>query len=303
MNNKLKTSILALSIVGALGAGVAVAQSADTPKSVQGESVEPANEVAIPELLKGSEFSDIESRKGPRNMAFIQGTITETGKGFSAIVSDDGKLVGIRTAEGSSLPDSVSASLLPEAVRSYPVTSELVVLSAIGTRGDATMITGQDSSGDKVKAIFNADGKLMKFIRSDGYGIGRDRDDMMMFRFRDGLHDSGSRRGDPKHDKGRDRGKAEQHRSGDRPHNGHNRGDNDDRRGPPPPARSDAASVDDAVFDQNTIRSAVEDAGYTRLGDVHKSADGITVNAVNSRGENVSVVVDPQGEVIREIIR
>lgn len=267
MSSKLKTSALTLSLMGVLSTGIAAAQDApatDTP-AVQGQTG--TVELAIPELLQDDAFADVESRSGRRGGLMIEGSIVESGKDFDAMVNSDGELVGIRTAEGSALPVAVVEALLPEAARANPVLSEITELNAIGTRNGAVMIGGQDAAGDQVRIGFDAEGQLQHFDRGERGGK----------RMRGDSHGArGAKRGGDDH--GQRDGRARRGGEGATPM--------------PPP-------VDEAA-----LRSAVEAAGYTDLGETLQGRGrGIAIDAVNPQGETVTVFVSPRGEVIRETAR
>lgn len=220
----------------------------------------------------------------------VEGTIVETGKNFDAMVNSDGELVGMRTAEGSALPASVLEALLPEAVRGNAVLAEIDTVSAIGSRDGAVMAAGQDAEGEKVRIAFDAEGELVHFNRGDDRG-GRGGHGMDDRGGKGPRGDRGGERGDHGHGgKHGDKGPRGD-RGGDR--GGERGGDRGGDRGP------DAAPVDEAA-----VRSAVEGAGYTDLGDLSDARGrGIAIEAVNPQGEEVLVIVNPEGEVMRETAR
>lgn len=304
MSSKLKTSAASLALIAMLGAGLVSAQTtwaqeAPAATTEQGTAAETAPAVALPEILQGDAFSGVTSRPGPRGGLMVEGTIAETGKSFDALVSPDGQLRGIRTAEGSSLPQAVVDALLPEAVRGHAVLSEITELNAIGTRDGAVMASGQDASGDEVRIGFDADGALMHFDRGDrgergGPWMGGDRG---------GPWKGGDRDHDMKGDHGDHGKKGPRERDGDHGRKGPRDGDHGDRaeRGPRP--GMPGAPGDLPPPDGAAIGAALDAAGYTELGAPRPGPEGIVIEALNPQGEPVVVVVTPAGEVVRETAR
>ena len=304
MSSKLKSSILVFSLMGALGGGMAVAQTAPATPDTDADApatTAPADTaealVQVPEFFQSDDFADVESRPGPRGGLFVDGSIAETGKDFDAIVSSEGELMGVRTAEGSALPQALVDELLPEAARAHPIMSEITELSAIGSRGGAVMIGGQDASGDDVRIGFDEDGELMRFERGEhgdrgkrGFGKHGERDD----KGQRGYHDEKSERGDHGGDRDRMGARDSGPRDGGPRDGGQPQGGPDDR---PQPGQS-PAPVDEAA-----IRSAVEGAGYSELGEFSPNPRGASFEALNPQGEEVVVFVTPEGEVVRETAR
>ncbi|WBU61161.1 hypothetical protein [Paracoccus albus] len=301
MSSKLKPSILVLSLMGVLGGGMAVAQTApaspdadaDAPATTApADAAESEAQVQVPQLFQSDDFADVETRPGPRGGLFVGGSIAETGKDFDAIVSRDGELMGVRTAEGSALPQALMDELLPEAARAHPIMSEIAELNTIGRRGGAVMIGGQAASGDEVRIGFDEDGELMRFERGDhgdrgkrGFGKHGERGE----KGQRGYHGDRSERGD----RDGDRDRMGQRDGG--PHEGGQSQGGPDGR--PQPGQS-PAPVDEAA-----IRSAVEGAGYSELGEFSPNPRGASFEALNPQGEEVVVFVTPEGEVVRETAR
>lgn len=292
MSSKLKASVAGMALLAVLGGamtatGIANAQTAPAPAEAPAATA-PAT-IAVPEILQGDAFTEVTSRPGPRGGLFVEGTIAETGKSFDALVNGEGQLMGMRTAEGAALPAAVVESLLPEAARASTILPEIAVLNAIGTRDGAVMASGQDASGEDVRIGFNAEGELMHFDRGgrEGRGgwMGRDggpRGDRGDHGDMRGKH--GDKHGDhgPRGDRG-DRGDRE------------GRGGPEGRRGgdmPPPPPVDEAA-----------LRGALESGGYTAVEDLRPTPEGIVIEATNPQGEEVLVMVTPEGEVVRETAR
>ncbi len=305
MSSTLKTSVAAMALLAILGPAAVHAQTAPAqtapaaPAPVEAPAPAPAA-VTLPEILQGSAFTDVTSRPGPRGGLFVEGTIAETGKSFDALVNDQGQLVGMRTAEGAALPAAIVAALLPEAARTNPVLPEIAVLSAVGTRDGAAMASGQDASGDDVRIGFSAEGALMHFDRGgrEGRGgwMGRE-DGPRGERGGDGWGERGGKGPRGEHGDRGDRGEHGRH--GDKGPRG-DRGDRGDRGAPPEgrPGRDLPPPVDEAA-----LRGALESGGYTAVEDLRPTPDGIVIEAVNPQGEEVLVVVTPQGEVVRETAR
>lgn len=281
MSSTLKTSVLALGLMGVLGGGLAFAQTV-APAT---EAAPAAAQVQIPAILQGDGFADVQAKPGRRGGLFVEGSLTATGKDFDAMVNSDGNLVGMRTAAGAALPQSVIDALLPEAARANPILSEIAVLNAIGSRDGAVMVGGQDASGDEVRIGFAADGELVHFDRGErakrGKGMGGDRDGK-------------GPRGD-RGDKGGRGDHGDHGRMGPRDGGSRDGGPRDGgaRNGGQPPAPVDEAA----------LRSAVEGAGYTELGDIARADRGLAIEALNPQGEAVLVIVTPSGEVVRETAR
>ncbi len=288
MSSKMKISALALGLMGVLGGNMAYAQTApaapeQTPAPAPAAPAPAPVAPAVPqtpEILQGDGFSNVEAKPGRRGGIVIEGTLTETGKDFDAIGDGNGNLLGIRTAEGSSLPQSVIDALLPEAARGNPILAEIAALHAIGGRDGAVMLGGQDAAGNDVRVGFDAEGELVLFNRGefakrwmrDGYGPRGDDDGWR------GSRGEGDHHGKRGHREG---GPRERGSWGDAPREG-------DQKPP----------VDEAA-----IRSAVEAAGYTELGTLNASRRGIAVEALNPQGEAVLLVLTPKGEVVRETAR
>ena len=296
MSMKLKTSVLTLALAGLLGPAVvggavgiisapALAQTAPDGQAggETGAEASGTAEQAIPELLQGDAFADVEARPGPRGARIVTGSIADTGKDFDAILSRDGTLLGIRTAEGSSLPQAVRDALLPEAARANPVLSEIAEMNAIGRRNGAVMASGQDASGDKVRVGFDAEGELVLFTR----GARSDHAGPWM-----------SGRGNWSGDGMRPRGDMAPHGKG--PH-----GERGARKAPPRDrdARQDRAPRPAPAVDEAALRAALEGAGYREAGEIRPGPRGVVIDAVNPQGEEVTVFATPDGEVMRETAR
>lgn len=315
MSSKLKTSVLAFAMMGVLGGGLAVAQTAPAPAAPETQTEQPGAtpaDVQVPDLLQGDAFSDVEGRTGRRGGAFFEGTIVESGKDFDAMVNAEGDVVGMRTAPGSALPQAVIDALLPEAARSNAILSEITELNAIGSRDGAVMIGGQDASGDDVRIAFDADGELVQFARGEHGKHGMGDHGKRGMGDRDGRGpggdkgDKAQREAGPRGDGPRGDGAREGGRDGDGP-----RGDGDrapregaEREGGPRGnAPRDAGQPPAPPVDEAALRSAVEGAGYTELGDMTPGDRGIAIEAMNPQGEEVVVTVTPSGEVVRETAR
>ena len=295
MSNYFKTSVAALALVAVFGSDLAMAQSStgseagNQPQAQMQTQPAPADdpaEVEIPEILQGPGFSDVTSREGPRGSTILQGSLTESGKDFDAMLNPEGELVAARTAEGTALPDELIESLLPEAVRNHPVTAEITELNAIGTREGSMMISGQDESGDALRIAFDDAGELIHFERGDGMRHGP----------------KGEMRGDkgPKDGKRGERGKHGDGPRGDGPRDAERRGN-----APRDPGRDGASAPDAgaAPSPEGALRDRLGEAGYTDLGRVNPQDDGATVEAVNPQGEPVTLTLDEDGEVTRETSR
>ncbi|SDE29792.1 hypothetical protein SAMN05421538_105186 [Paracoccus isoporae] len=294
------------------GADAPAAPADIAPQTPQTAEDEAGRADSLPQILQGDGFSDVTTRQGRRGGTLVQGVIAGTGKDFDAMLGPDGALRGIRTAEGSSLPDEVIGEMLLEAVRAHPVTAEIAELSAIGTRGEAVMLAGQDASGDAVRIGFDAAGELVHFSRGDDrMGPGGRGDEMG----RDKKRGDGARHGGRTRDGwSRDGGPGDGERRGGGPRDGEPRG-GDPRDGGPRDGGPrgdgprDGAAVrpspdqGGAPSEEAALRGEIESAGYTALGRFVPASDGATLDATNPQGEPVTLRLNPQGEVVEETAR
>ena len=285
--NILKRSVAGLALAAMLG-GAALAQTtapaAPQAQTTQTAPAAPATPVpttpapnaamtaeTLPEALRSLNLTELEIKRARQGGSRIEGDMAD-GTEIDAYVDDAGTLRMIRADDDAALPESVTGAMIPQAVRDNAILSQFATVSAVGLRGDGTiMISGEDEAGEELRAGFNEDGTLMQFGRGD--------DD----------RDRGERRG-----KGHGHGKDKGHGKGmEKGHGG------DDRRGDMP--RGDGPQG--AALTVDAARQALTDAGYTDIGAVLLDGPRTLAEAVNRAGETVTVTLNPRGEVVRETAR
>ncbi|MBU2958334.1 hypothetical protein Q4511_05955 [Paracoccus sp. 1_MG-2023] len=239
----------------------------------------------LPEALQSLNLSDTsveDARRGQR----VTGAL-EDGTTIEAMLNEDGELMGLRAEKDAFLTDEAIESLLPQAVRDNPILDQFEQIAGIRMMREGVAIGGQDADGDHVRAAFDETGRVMRFGRGDDEG----RPDMRRGGDRGEMHGH-----DRKGPEGRDgRGHGDRDHGG-RPHGDHMRGDHmKDGKGP----RGDRAPQIDA----DALTGDLEAAGYQDLGSVRANGERLTVDATNPDGDEVTLEVTPQGEVVREIAR
>lgn len=293
--NILKRSAAGLALAAMLG-GAALAQTT-APAAPQAQTTQtapaapapatPAPNAAmtaetLPEALRSLNLTELEIKRARQGGSRIEGDMAD-GTEIDAYVDDAGTLRMIRADDDAALPESVTGAMIPQAVRDNAILSQFATVSAVGLRGDGTiMIGGEDEAGEELRAGFNEDGTLMQFGRGDD---DRDRGDR---------GDRGERRGKG-HGHGKDKGHGKDMEKG---HGG------DDRRGDMP--RGDGPRGDGpqgAALTVDAARQALTDAGYTDIGAVLSDGPRTLAEAVNRAGETVTVTLNPRGEVVRETAR
>ncbi|TRW92138.1 hypothetical protein FNJ84_21160 [Paracoccus sp. M683] len=289
MSSKFRNTAAIIAIVTGLG-GAALAQTATptTPEAPQPPAAPVTVTVdTLPDVLKALNLQNIDIDQDGRRTD-VEGTLAD-GTQIEAKLDRAGQLRKIEADDDAPLPASVIEALVPEAVRSSDIYSQFATVEEIGlppaeSQMSGVMIEGSDALGEDLRAIFAEDGSLVRFGRGDDDR--RDRRDRRGDRSERGGHfggkhgDQGGRGGDhgPKGDQAR----------GDRPG-----GDGPAMGGGQPTAQLDDASV-------TTI---LTDAGYADLGSITRDGPRTTVEAVNAAGENVTVELNPRGEVVRETAR
>ncbi|MDO5630368.1 MAG: hypothetical protein Q4G22_00865 [Paracoccus sp. (in: a-proteobacteria)] len=278
----LRHSVAALALVSVLGSGVAaVAQTATPEAPAATQPAAPTQTPALtaetlPEALRALNMSDVEIRTGQRGGSRVTGTLAD-GTEIQAMVANDGTLRGVRADDDAALPQSLVDAVLPAPVRGNAIIQQFALISGFGVMPDMVMVGGQDADGQKLRAGFATDGTLMRFGRGDDRGPGMHGD-----------RDRGGKRGFD--GRGHDRGKGEYRGP---------RGDRGERGDAP--ARMDQRGPQ---VDESALRQSLTDAGYTDLGDfARQQGRGLTVNAVNASGENVTLELNRAGDVIRETAR
>ncbi|WP_323717548.1 hypothetical protein [Paracoccus aminovorans] len=288
MSRRFSTPVTLAALL-ALLAGPALAQ--ETAPAPQPPAAEAQAPVALPQALKDAGLTDVTSKRGRHDGSRIQGKLPD-GTELDAMLDAQGQLRGLRARGEAVLPQALVAQLVPQAVRDNAVFAELGSLQAVFTGERAVMLAGQDAEKNKIRAAFAEDGTLLRFGRGDKEGPG----------FQDGKHRKHDRHGkrgdgwrDGHHGKARDHGKRE-------------------GRGPdaPPPAGAapDAAPAGEAapqrqgaVIDRGALRLALTGAGYSRIGEIVQDGPRAVAQAVNPEGEAVSVEMNAEGRVLREINR
>lgn len=250
----------------AIGAGVTTASMA--------QDAAPAAD-ALPAPLAALNLQDIETKEGRRGGRKIEADLPGGGE-IEAWLDDQGGLRMVEV-EDVAMPQSLVEAMLPQAVRDSDILSQFAVIDQIGGRDGRVMVGGEDSAGEDLRAGFDQDGRLLRF--------GRDDDDGRRERRGGGQHD---RMGD--HDRGKGgHGKRGGDQMGQR-HGGDQMGE----------GRGGGRM---RMMDNATITEGLDNAGYTDLGEPRPAGPRMILDAVNAAGEAVTVEVDAQGEVIREIAR
>lgn len=83
-------------------------------------------------------------------------------------------LIGVEVDEGA-IPGELVAALLPQAVRDNEVIAQFGRIDEIGTRTGRVEVEGRDATGEKMRADFDADGRVLRFGRDDRRGSRHDR--------------------------------------------------------------------------------------------------------------------------------
>lgn len=255
---------LAATMIGAPLTGVA--QDAEAPAAAAGATQGAAE--TLPQVLQDLNLKDVKIRERRGGKA-VKGELAD-GTEIRAFVDDQGEVRGIFADDDAALPQALVERMVPEAVRGQEIFGQLATISGIFADERGVMVAGGDAAGDDIRAGFSADGTLMRFGRGDDMG---------------GEHMRGGKEGWGHKDDHR-----EDRRGRDDDRRGHDRHGERDHRGEGRPA----ALNDDAV------RKALSDAGYTDLGEIERQGPRAVVAAKNPQGEAVRVELSPKGEVMRE---
>lgn len=264
------------------------------------EQSQPA--IPLPKILQDARLSDVTQKTGPRGDSRIRGTLPE-GVQIEAMVDPEGELRGVRARDDAALPPALVAQLVPQAVRDNAIAAEIGRVQAVFSDPRGVMLAGRDAADNKVRAGFSLDGSLLRFARGEVEGPG----------FRE---EKGPRH-DHRHGKGRhgDRWADEDGPGAPPPPPPPPPGDEfappppPPGEAPPPPPPADAAETgaapapQAAVIDQGKVRAALTAAGYTSVGEITQDGPRTMAQAVNPEGETVTVELNPDGEVLREVNR
>lgn len=310
----LRNSVAALAVLTSMGAmalgGAAIAQNAAPAAEAQ---------QALPEALAALNLSDVDTRTGRRGTK-VTGT-TADGVEIEAMLAADGTLMGAHSDGEAALPQSLVEALLPQALRGNAALADIAAITGVGTREGMTMVMGKDSEGQAIRAGFAEDGQLMHFGRGDQMrgkgGMGHDGERGMG---RGGDRDGGKRQGRM----GDHGGKHERGMKGERGGKG---GDCDRMGGKQDGQRGmggmqgqrgmqgmggqqqDMGGMQGQGMGQapalspEAVMQALNDAGYTQVGTVTSNGRAVMAEAVNKAGDAVTVVLNPRGQVMREMPR
>lgn len=228
-----------------------------------------------------SSFGSITEVKQRPDHVAIQGR-QPTGAEIEARFDRQNALVGIEVEDGAIPADLVSA-LLPQAVRDTDIIAQFGRIAEIENRNGRIEVEGRDANGERMRADFDADGRVLRFGRDDGRGPRHDR--------------GGERRG------GRDaedRGPGDQ-RQGDRALRGPDgEGPRSERARGEGPRGAAAVPAD---FDAVAVNQRLTQAGYAGFGLLRADGPRLILEATNPQGEAVILELDRAGEVVRETAR
>lgn len=209
------------------------------------------------------------------------------GEDVEAVFDAEGRLIGLEL-DDAAIPASLVAALLPQPVRDAEAFGQFAGIEEIHNRGGVVVVEGRDEAGEKMKAAFDADGRLLRFGRDEdrgprqwrgraphGEAFRHGRDDMMGMMMK-GQGGHGDMRGAPM-------------RPGGPGHQGH---------GPAGGPRHEAPD-----FDTAEVNRRLTGAGYGGFGFLRMDGPRILLEADNPQGEPVTLELDPRGEVVRETAR
>lgn len=273
-DTKERTKVMSRKLLGIAAASLAMAAGLGTVSLAQ-DAAPAAQPGDLPAMLQALNLQDVEVKQGPRGGRKIEGDLPGGGE-IEAFVDAKGNVVMVE-ADDVDMPPSLLEALLPQAVRDNAMLSQFTEIERIGGFDGRVMISGEDASGEDVRAAFGEDGRLLRFGRGD--------DDDRRHGWREG-HRGDDRGGD----RGRMGGKDWHHGK-----EGPGRGPRDETRGPGhgmPPGLDTAA-----------LTGTLEAAGYSALGDARPAGPRLMLEATNPAGEPVMLEVDPAGEILRETAR
>ena len=209
------------------------------------------------------------------------------GEDAEAVFDAGNRLVGLEL-DDAAIPAALVEALLPQPVREAEAMAQFAHIEEIHNRAGAVAVEGRDEAGEKMKAVFDAEGRLLRF--------GRDED-------------RGPRewRGRAPHGEMMRQGPGMMWRGGPGP-DGHPRGMHMRPGGPEGrPGHSPAGGPGEAMpapgFDAAEVNRRLTEAGYGGFGFLRTDGPRILLEANNPQGEPVTLELDPKGEVVRETAR
>lgn len=275
MRNRFSSSIALSAMMAVLAAPLAAQEATKTPAPAT-QTQQPAAQTApvLPPELASAGLTDVTSKQGKRGETRIRGKLAD-GTVLDALVDPKGKLHGVRAKDKAALPAGLIADLVPQPVRDSAPYAEITTLEAVfmGQRG--VMLAGKDAQDAPVRAAFAPDGTLLRFGRGPDAGPAFDRR---------GPGDDGPR--------GKGPGKHHHHRPGP-----------GGRDAAPSPGNDRQGAAQQMQRDRDSVEQALTSAGYTQIGTVAKAGPRMVAQAVNPQGEKVSVELDANGQVLREVNR
>ncbi|WP_347138512.1 hypothetical protein [Paracoccus sp. SSK6] len=241
---------------------------------------QPLLDAMVPADLRGQQvmslFGSITEVKQRPEHVEISGR-QPTGAEIEARFDRQNALIGVEV-DDASLPADLVGALLPQAVRDNEVIGQFDRIEEIMNRNGRIMVEGEDANGEDMRAMFDTDGRVLRFGREDDDGPKGDRD-----RGRHGDH--GPRMGD--------RGPGDHGPHGE--HGARGAGPaGDGPRGPAPIP---------ADFDAVAVNQKLTQAGYKDFGFLRAEGPRLMLEATNPQGEAVTLELDPRGEVVRETAR
>lgn len=254
--NKLLGAATSIALIAAIG-GTAMAQTAPAVK--------------LPPELEALNLTDVRSDEKRDGMMEVEGR-TADGLEIEARLDAEGKLLGVEVDDGT-MPQSLIDAILPQAVRDSEILTQFTSIEGVGNRRGAFGVKGEDSAGEDLYALFDQDGRMLRF--------GRDDDEFKRGKGRHGEMHHGDGPGGPHGHKGGPR--HGDHAAGGMP------------PPPPPPVAPEFEAVD--------VNKQLTEAGYKDFGFMRIEGPRITLDATNPQGETVTLELDPKGEVLRETAR
>lgn len=247
----------------------------------------PVLEAAVPAEIRNSDsfalLDKVEELHNRRGMIGLKGQDADGGD-MRLMFDMDGTLRGVGM-DDAAVPQDLLDSLLPQAVRDADVTSQFAVLDRVMGGREGFMIAGKDADGKDIRAQLDEAGNVLRFGRGDDHEGRRMHGDRKHHGER-GEHGERGPRGD--------HGDHGDHARGDR-HDGDGRHAKDrDAKGP---------RGDGPAFDAEAATRRLNDAGYSELGEPRRADRGVAIEAINPDGEEVTLHLNPRGEVVRETAR
>lgn len=125
----------------------------------------PATEVKLPAELEALNLSDVRSDEKRRGFVEIEGR-TADGLEIEAMVGPKGDLLGVEVDDGT-MPQSLIDALLPQSVRDNELLTQFTTIDSIKKRRGDLGVEGEDSTGEDLYALFDKDGRMLRFGRDD----------------------------------------------------------------------------------------------------------------------------------------